>query len=100
MDLGTSMWQNKDLLKGYKLQPALNKEEVLIPLPSLDSIMIAWHHGRYFTDFRTKTKYFSMVTLIDRDPIQPGTTECPRTRILTLVSLEIIHLSVRKCCSY
>jgi hypothetical protein len=70
MDLGTSMWQNNDLLKGYKLQPALNKEEVLIPLPSLDSIMIAWHHGRYFADFRTNTKYFSMMTLTDRDTIQ------------------------------
>jgi hypothetical protein len=96
MDLGTSMWQNNDLLKGYKLQPALNKEEVLIALLSLDSIMIAWHHGRHFTDFKTNTKCFSMMTLTDRDPIEPGTTECPRTRILTLASLESVHPAVRK----
>jgi hypothetical protein len=94
------MWQNNDLLKGYKLQPALNKEAVLIPLPSLDSIMTAWHHGPYFTDFRTNAKYFSMMTLTDRDPIQPGTTDCPRTRILTLASLDCIHIAFRNFYPY
>jgi len=68
------MWQNNELLKGYKLQPALNKEEVLIAIHSLDSIVTAWHHGRYVTDFRANTKCFNMMTLTDRDPIQPGTT--------------------------
>jgi len=41
-----------------------------------------------------------MMTLTDRDPIQPGTTECPRTRILTGASLESTRLACRKCYPY